>query len=772
VQVNEINDPPTLDVIEDPVAVAINSGIQNIPLSGISTGPFENQTLTITATSSNTDLIPTPVISYNSPGTTGSLQYTPVEGASGSSVITVTVTDDGPGTAPHINTFTRTFTVRVNNMADIMVREASVGRTFLAAGENTSVFARLRNIGSIPIAATKLRFYLSDDPDLENTDITLGEIDIYALTSGEIIEINNNITIPSNTAEGEYYIIFYADADNVLEEFDEDNNLVAVPITIGEEFANVFASTTFPEYYTVGTSEFIGITTIPNFLISKVELHFRGISQTDYEIEVLSGTGSTYNIPAPVTNKFDEIGMEYFFKVFPENKEPQTSDVAYTYLKYAGDGLAIPDLKNGTTVADYQIISLPLQLTNSSVQATLEDDLGQYNKTQWRFFNYKQENNVEYKEGFETVEPGNGYWLISRHEKGVDTGEGTTLKVTKSKPHVIKLKQGWNQIGNPYNFNLSWNDILVANGEPEGLGALKLYNENFVEGDILPKFRGGFVFSENEFDLKIPVYKESCINNGRLAKKNNVMDSENSWEVLFSIKDDDSNYILGGFGMNDNASFSKDKYDEMALPVFDFLNNISISFSHHEYFYPDFSKDIVPVTDGYTWEFSLHANDNSKEVKLEWEKLLSETNNQIILVDLNDGKKTDIKVNSNYTFNLNQQRNFKVVYGSESYINEQILSREILLGKAFPNPFTERILIPFEIPATLNKVEVTLQVYDITGRIITSLPKQEFTRGFKTITWDGTDSKGGRCKSGVYFFKLQISGDQITKDLKGRMILN
>lgn len=103
------NIPPTLTAISNPASVCQSSGLQTINLSGITSGG-ESQTLTVTATSSNTGLIPHPTVNYVSPATTGSLTYTPVAGASGTATITVTVNDG----ATNNNTIVRNFVVTVD----------------------------------------------------------------------------------------------------------------------------------------------------------------------------------------------------------------------------------------------------------------------------------------------------------------------------------------------------------------------------------------------------------------------------------------------------------------------------------------------------------------------------------------------------------------------------------------------------------------------------------------------------------------------------------
>lgn len=104
-----VNDPPTLNAISD-LVVNQGAGLQTVNLSGITAGPNESgQTLSITAVSGNPSVIPHPSVNYASPASTGTLTFTPVAGASGTAVITVTVNDN----QPQNNTLVRTFTVTV-----------------------------------------------------------------------------------------------------------------------------------------------------------------------------------------------------------------------------------------------------------------------------------------------------------------------------------------------------------------------------------------------------------------------------------------------------------------------------------------------------------------------------------------------------------------------------------------------------------------------------------------------------------------------------------
>ena len=83
VTVSPQNDQPTLAAIADPASIPEDSGLQTVNLAGISAGGGECQTLTVTATSDDTGLIPNPTVKYTSPNATGSLTYTPVGDAAG-----------------------------------------------------------------------------------------------------------------------------------------------------------------------------------------------------------------------------------------------------------------------------------------------------------------------------------------------------------------------------------------------------------------------------------------------------------------------------------------------------------------------------------------------------------------------------------------------------------------------------------------------------------------------------------------------------------------
>jgi len=97
------------------LSVDEDSGERTVSFTGVDDGDFHaNQTLTVTATSDNTGLIPHPTVTYTSPNTAGTITFTPVPDTHGTINLTVKVTDNGGSANGGIDTVSTSFKVTVN----------------------------------------------------------------------------------------------------------------------------------------------------------------------------------------------------------------------------------------------------------------------------------------------------------------------------------------------------------------------------------------------------------------------------------------------------------------------------------------------------------------------------------------------------------------------------------------------------------------------------------------------------------------------------------
>jgi len=111
--VSGVNDAPTLTSLTD-VNIPQDAGEQTVNLTGIGSGSAnEDQTLSISVSSSDPSVVPDPVATYTSPASDGSLRFTPVAGQSGSVLLLVTVSDNGGTSGGGQDRIQRSFTVNV-----------------------------------------------------------------------------------------------------------------------------------------------------------------------------------------------------------------------------------------------------------------------------------------------------------------------------------------------------------------------------------------------------------------------------------------------------------------------------------------------------------------------------------------------------------------------------------------------------------------------------------------------------------------------------------
>jgi len=73
------------------------------------------------------------------------------------------------------------------------------------------------------------------------------------------------------------------------------------------------------------------------------------------------------------------------------------------------------------------------------------------------------------------------------------------------------------------------------------------------------------------------------------------------------------------------------------------------------------------------------------------------------------------------------------------------------LEQNFPNPFNPLTHLTFALPKAEN---VRLDIFDLSGKLVRRLVHGSRSAGYHKMTWDGTDDRGRRVASGVYFARL------------------
>jgi hypothetical protein len=507
-------------------------------------------------------------------------------------------------------------------------------------------------------------------------------------------------------------------------------------------------------------------------IIAQVRENESGIQSVSVEYKSVSNSGGSiiqpmtlaagkweFTIPAVSVG---ELGIEY--TITATNTQSLSKSVSGNVLVALGSQ-TIPFNSFGTNVTNYRIISVPLNLAAKSVSNVLADDLepdGQapYDKSEWRIFRYESGSTVELGQS-SPIELGKGYWLIVKSNKAIGTGAGQTADVTSSDPFKIVLANGWNQIGNPYPFNVSWGDVLSASGNPTSITKFKTYEGSWNENaSVIKNFQGGFVFSNGATTLTFPTTKNSSLSSlaSRQASPDPITNSidESDWEIRLTVRNNDQIKEGGGIGMREKASEEFDPYDDFTLPRF--LNYLEVNHSK-KLFNSHYSKDIVPTRENHTWDFTVET-ELAGTTDITWDnEYFKNSAKTIFLLDVAKETIIDMKEKNTYSFNAkdNSRVQFKIVFGNDEYVKEISLPKRLLINTVYPNPSTERITVGFTTPNYEGSEMVMATINSAMGGYpIATLSHQSMKAGYHELTWEGTDRNGLRPSPGVYLLEVRV----------------
>ena len=663
--------------------------------------------------------------------------------------------------------------VTIQNLPDLSITDALINPQLVAFGQTVSMITTILNNGVEDAGESVMRYYLSSDSLISEGDLVFEQVvNIPGLAVGEQVELAASLNIPEAFEEGIFYIIARADDEDIVWENNELNNISVHEITILSDIPPVITSTDFPEYRIDGLDNtIIKIEAEDDVEIADVIFKYKGIRSLTWDSTSVNLQGDYYRVSIPGAI-FDELGLEYYFEVFDDVGLKAVSDTGFTYIEYPGQGLTFPDLSFGKAQNNYQMIAIPLNLGRNDIETIFEDDLGPYDKTKWRLFTYQNGEIVEFGEGAESperIETGRGYWLIIRDETELNTGEGRTVRANEEQLYEITLNEGWNQIGNPYNFDFKWSDVLSLNGFPSGIsGDIKVFEDGFKSTDILKKFQGGFVQANTSITLKIPITKEILPNGRQVSGRQK---SAEGWYVGLGISNGRYQHEINGFGMNELAADGIDPFDETLLPNFGFLSNLALKFNsvQSESFHN--AKDIVSLKDKHVWDVEIENESAHQHVYLSWNAPdLADPDKRLVLYNPVDGLQVDMRTNPGIWIDSKRTGKIQILYGGDEFLKESLRPASILLGGGYPNPFNDNTRIPLGLPESSVPYEVYLTVYDNLGKSVKTLMNGQYEAGLYEVEWDGSNESGDKVRPGIYFYRLSIANDDKNESRYGRLV--
>jgi len=98
-------------------------------------------------------------------------------------------------------------------------------------------------------------------------------------------------------------------------------------------------------------------------------------------------------------------------------------------------------------------------------------------------------------------------------------------------------------------------------------------------------------------------------------------------------------------------------------------------------------------------------------------------------------------------------------------ISDAALPVGFALSPNFPNPFNSFTAVRVSVPPGADRRTASLQVLDLSGRVLRILHQGPLQAGEQAFGWDGTDERGRSVPSGIYICRLTVSRGQSVRKM-------
>ncbi|MBN1560717.1 VCBS repeat-containing protein [candidate division KSB1 bacterium] len=503
--------------------------------------------------------------------------------------------------------------------------------------------------------------------------------------------------------------------------------------------------------------------------LQNVELwYWPGGARQKLPIPMIKMNDSTFSAEIPAAAVGDR-GVEYLIVAddgVNQNRYPLAERKSPLALRVQlDDGLVMPQtLRAGSDENAYQMVAFPLDIRQPGA-SLLEDELGAYDATMWRFFRWNPVDLLfnEYP-AMGDLRHGQAYWLITiKPDVKLDTGAGITVSTIK--PYTIVLKQGWNDIGVPFNFPIDWDDVITSSAiDTQKVQGPHAYDGRWVypfENKVLQPWTGYSIYSDvDDISIVVPALEAQR----QLAKSRPFAGGDMEWACEITAQSNDmvdaANYFGCCKAATDEWDYGLDFVEAPGMGSY-----LSLYFEHEKWGLKAarFTTDFRPPKKGHVWEFQLASNKTEHEIRLSFRPVAPLPKSlELRLIDEEASVNVDLRADSTYTFRFARKedvRHFRIYAGDPEFMQSQSdalaeLPRQTEPVRNFPNPFNSSTVISYELTQS---TDVELAVYNLLAQKVRQLRSGYQEKGFYQVSWDAHDDNGRQLGTGVYILRLETA---------------
>ncbi|MFC1651056.1 PQQ-binding-like beta-propeller repeat protein [Candidatus Latescibacterota bacterium] len=459
---------------------------------------------------------------------------------------------------------------------------------------------------------------------------------------------------------------------------------------------------------------------------------------------------------------FTAKGIEYYIAAEDTNKKqarkPEGQRI-YSINAQVTEVTSSEVVSGGPVQNAYRMVSVPLYLNQTLIFDQLQGIMPNgENGTDWRLFQYSPGSTVpqEYPD-IDGFSPGKAFWLITKEDYQLKTSDGTS--VTTSEPFNITLSSGWNDIANPWMFDISWKDI--DNPSNANLDVLYSYEGSWSDPTnpslILEPWKGYSVRNLENINVIIKLNPIPAQDESTTVAKPSIENNTEMWKLKIKATANNAMDTANYLGVSKDAKVEWDRYDHVEPPPIG--DYVSVSFPHEDWEkYPYvYTVDFRPPGDTITWDFNVKTNIPQETVVVQ----LSDIDDipdeyHVRIYDLDMGSLLDAE-NSSFSFasgNSLTERHFRIVIStSDEPGSEELQSKPgaFITARNYPNPFNPQTTIQYELAGEGN---VTVSVFNSVGQEILSHDAGQKEPGIYNYVFDASNFT-----TGIYFYRIDV-GDK------------